>query len=248
MSTGNMDGDPMRFLREWIACSPADEAELRSAFHGRVADIGGGSGSRIDPCSRLAISDLEPELAVVIDRHFAERPRHGRRVKADIDAAGLPFDDDSFDVAVCMHVLEHITQPRSVLAEIRRVVGPRGWLLVAVPNGWSLSDNFYKLWKLVFRIFKGEKVPHVQRFTRRTMTHLLVGAGFQVHYVARIGETWEWMSRHPRIRHMLGAMTRLLEKVNPEVSSYGWLFIGRKDAPPSLVFPDSGLDTLGGVR
>jgi ubiquinone/menaquinone biosynthesis C-methylase UbiE len=227
-STANMTSDPLGFLREWVACSPADEAELRSAFHGRVADIGGGSGSRIDPCSRVAISDLNPEVAVVIDRHFAGRPGHGSPVKADIDAASLPFDDDSFDVAVCMHVLEHITNPRRVLAEIGRVVGPRGWLLVAVPNGWSFSDNLYKLWKLVFRIFKGERVPHVQRFTKRTLTDLVIGTGFQVHYVARIGETWEWMSKHPRIQRMLGGITRLLEKVNPEVSSYGWLFIVRR--------------------
>lgn len=44
----------------------------------------------------------------------------------------LPFPDNSFDLVVCMEVLEHLAQPRAGLAELCRVSAT--WLLLSVPN------------------------------------------------------------------------------------------------------------------
>lgn len=63
-------------------------------------------------------------------------------VTADLDPAGvdvqlditdMPFGDDSFDAIVCSHVLEHVPDDRSAMAELARVLRPGGWLLVLVP-------------------------------------------------------------------------------------------------------------------
>ena len=42
------------------------------------------------------------------------------------DATDLPFDDESFDFAICVHVLEHIPDDRKALAEFFRVLRPGG--------------------------------------------------------------------------------------------------------------------------
>lgn len=58
-----------------------------------------------------------------------------------VDAASLPYDDDSFDVCISVAVLHHLsTQERRVEAikEMLRVVRPGGRLLVEV---WCLEDN-----------------------------------------------------------------------------------------------------------
>jgi ubiquinone/menaquinone biosynthesis C-methylase UbiE len=52
-------------------------------------------------------------------------------VAADITA--LPFDDDSFDVVLCSHVLEHVEGEQQALAEIQRVLKPGGWAALMVP-------------------------------------------------------------------------------------------------------------------
>lgn len=44
----------------------------------------------------------------------------------------LPFPSKSFDLAVCMEVLEHLDEPERGLAELCRV--SREWLLLSVPN------------------------------------------------------------------------------------------------------------------
>jgi SAM-dependent methyltransferase len=51
----------------------------------------------------------------------------------------LPFDDKSFDLAICTEVLEHLLWPQRLLAEVRRVLSADGKVLVSIPNIASLS-------------------------------------------------------------------------------------------------------------
>lgn len=46
----------------------------------------------------------------------------------------LPFEDDTFDSASLLDVLEHVADQEAVLSEIRRVLKPGGRLIVTVPG------------------------------------------------------------------------------------------------------------------
>jgi SAM-dependent methyltransferase len=52
-------------------------------------------------------------------------------VAADIEV--LPFEDDSFDAILCIHVLEHVADDRNAMRELRRVLRPGGWAVIQVP-------------------------------------------------------------------------------------------------------------------
>src|SRR4029079_4754423 len=54
-------------------------------------------------------------------------------LRADLEAT-LPFGPDTFDVITMLAVLEHLNDPLRVLAEIRRVLSPRGTLILTVPS------------------------------------------------------------------------------------------------------------------
>jgi hypothetical protein len=49
------------------------------------------------------------------------------------DAHALPFADGAFDAAFSLAVLEHVADPRQVVAEMVRVLKPGGWLYSEVP-------------------------------------------------------------------------------------------------------------------
>jgi SAM-dependent methyltransferase len=51
-----------------------------------------------------------------------------------LDVTALPFDDESVDVVVCNHVLEHVPDDRKAMREIRRTLRPGGWALLLVPD------------------------------------------------------------------------------------------------------------------
>lgn len=61
-------------------------------------------------------------------------------VKADI--VDLPFEDNSFDVIICNHVLEHVVDDRKAMSELYRVMKPGGWGIVQVPMKNSLEKTY----------------------------------------------------------------------------------------------------------
>lgn len=61
-------------------------------------------------------------------------------VKADI--LHLPFENESFDVVFCNHVLEHIEDDRKAMSELYRVLKPGGWGILQVPMKTSLEKTY----------------------------------------------------------------------------------------------------------
>ena len=47
------------------------------------------------------------------------------------------LDDGSVDLVVSFETLEHLPEPRRLLAEARRVLRPGGRIIVSVPNDWT---------------------------------------------------------------------------------------------------------------
>jgi SAM-dependent methyltransferase len=47
---------------------------------------------------------------------------------------GIPYADESFDVAYAGEVIEHVYNPDLLVSEVRRVLRPRGHLIVTTPN------------------------------------------------------------------------------------------------------------------
>lgn len=61
-------------------------------------------------------------------------------IKADIQ--NLPFEDNSFDVIFCNHVLEHVNDDKKALSELYRVMKKGGWGIFQVPIRYQLEKTF----------------------------------------------------------------------------------------------------------
>lgn len=48
----------------------------------------------------------------------------------------LPFDSNTFDVALCLQTLEHVAEPFVVISELSRVLKPGGVLYLSAPQSW----------------------------------------------------------------------------------------------------------------
>ncbi len=61
-------------------------------------------------------------------------------VKADI--CNLPFEDNSYDVILCNHVLEHIPDDSKAMQELYRVLKPSGMGIFQIPQDLSRATTF----------------------------------------------------------------------------------------------------------
>lgn len=68
-----------------------------------------------------------------IDFVSVDLKHSGPHVTTIGDIVNLPFANASFDVVVCIHVLEHIIDDRRAISELFRVLKPGGWAFVSVP-------------------------------------------------------------------------------------------------------------------
>jgi 2-polyprenyl-6-hydroxyphenyl methylase/3-demethylubiquinone-9 3-methyltransferase len=102
----------------------------------RVLDIGCGGGFLAEEFAargcRVTGVDPSPASIAAARAHAAGRGlRIGYRVGAGEE---LPFPDDSFDVACCCDVLEHVADVNRVIGETARVLGPGGLYLFDTVN------------------------------------------------------------------------------------------------------------------
>jgi len=58
------------------------------------------------------------------------------------DITAIPYPDASFDVILCIHVLEHVEDDRLAMRELCRVLRPDGWAVVLVPLDLSRESTY----------------------------------------------------------------------------------------------------------
>jgi ubiquinone/menaquinone biosynthesis C-methylase UbiE len=119
-------GADAKFLHYMVSISGVAQED-------RVLDIACGPGACAlafaRRCRRVIGLDPSPEL-VAQARAAALRARAANAgfVVGEVERMG--FRDGAFDAAVCRFAFHHFTDPAHVFAEMARVVGPRGWMVV----------------------------------------------------------------------------------------------------------------------
>lgn len=91
-------------------------------------------------------------------------PDTGEVVDVFADAADLPLTSSIADAVICTEVMEHVPDPRRMLADVHRVLRPGGALVLSVPFTWHIHDEPYDYW----------------RFTEYGLHRILEESGFEV--------------------------------------------------------------------
>ncbi|MBV6644746.1 MAG: class I SAM-dependent methyltransferase [Cyclobacteriaceae bacterium] len=64
--------------------------------------------------------------------------------KVKMDIHKIPFDDNTFDVIFCNHVLEHVDDDILAMREMHRVLKPGGWAILQIPIFHPLKKETYE--------------------------------------------------------------------------------------------------------
>jgi glycosyltransferase involved in cell wall biosynthesis len=197
----------------------------------RVLDIGAGSGHMARALAKAIGPAGEVQAVDVLDQRLVT-DGYGFTLVEDTK---LPFPDESFDVVVSNHVIEHVGDRDDQLRhlrEIRRVLGPEGVCYLAVPSRWVLLEPHVRLPFLSWlpRTLRSPYVRLARRGshydcelpTRRGLRGLLAQAGLKGS--ERTVEAMRVMSLVEQRTGLVGAilrapswLLRLLTPVNPTI-------------------------------
>jgi ubiquinone/menaquinone biosynthesis C-methylase UbiE len=100
----------------------------------RVLDVATGAGhaafAYAPHVAEVIASDITPEMLALVEQGAAERGLANVRTRGDALAEALPFADAEFDKVLCRVAPHHFANVRRFLDESRRVLKPRGVLVL----------------------------------------------------------------------------------------------------------------------
>lgn len=135
-----------------------------------LLDVGSGDGVLLEIASTLGLRvlGLETSQALIAD----SRKRLGEQAVGDIDITELPAAQ--FDVVTLINVIEHLREPRLMLAAAARVLVPDGIIVLHTPNAGGVPARLRGAqWHQI------EPLEHLYYFTGQTLGCLLERTGFE---------------------------------------------------------------------
>lgn len=182
-----------------------------------VLDIGAGTGDFLLTCknSNWKVTGIEPSLDA---RNIASK----KDIKLFNELSEV--ENQKFDVITMWHVLEHVPSLKVYISQIKKLLKPKGVLVVAVPNYKSYDANYYKefwaaydvprhLWHFsknsISKLFKKEKMNVVKVLPMK----------FDAYYVSLLSEKYKTGKMNPIKAFFTGFISNWKARSTKEYSS-----------------------------
>ncbi len=158
-------------MQQWLYARRVRGVEsVAGAGRGRVLDVGCGRGLLLKEFQRRGWTVQGTELS----EGGAAYAREVLGLEVSIgELSSLCFPPNHFDVVTLWHVLEHLPDPRVLLAEVNRILKPGGVLFVGVPNFGGCEARVCRAgW------FHLDVPRHLTHFTQDDLAKAVKEAGF----------------------------------------------------------------------
>jgi ubiquinone/menaquinone biosynthesis C-methylase UbiE len=182
----------------------------------KILDVGCGPGGYIIALAKRdrECHGVDPLKAISLAK--ARKNAKEERVAIFLcRAAGeyLPYEDEVFDLVLCLSTLQHVSNQKNTLREIRRVLKHNGRLLTSIPT----TQNIHTLFR------KTVPAHFTAAYSAAEIKQMLIEADFQILETTASGFFPPFLTRILRFYYvLLGEKTtrRLIEALNKIANSW----------------------------
>lgn len=140
---------------------------LKTGALGKLLDVGAGNGSVLNEISKRNLCSEMHALEISASGLEKIKNLNLTLIKdaQKFDGYKIPYTDNMFDTAICIHVMEHVEHERMLLREIGRV-SKDIFLEVPLEGGLRGKTNY--------------KYGHINYYTPLSMTALIETSGLEI--------------------------------------------------------------------
>lgn len=131
------DNDTFQLARDHLQEFVKKTATRLQAESGRLLEVGPQDRSLV----RESFHNFAVETFDIVDTY-------GPALVGDITKVNDFIADSTYDVVVCMEVIEHTLNPFDAVKEIRRVLKHEGYLLISAPLNWRIHGPSPDCWRI----------------------------------------------------------------------------------------------------
>ena len=151
---------------KWINCEIFDDSYLYKDIHIEKCN---NCGHLFNVLTNIEIRNLKKYYEVEHTRNTITFGSQRVLTVGINDAYSIPFDDNSFSVVILDQVLEHLTNLKLVMKEIKRVLDKGGLCYINVPDAERYDDIYWYIMR-----------EHVQHFSLTNLKLLAQRNGFEL--------------------------------------------------------------------
>ena len=118
--------------------------------------------------------DISSQMIDVARKNIEEKGINNVELSVE-DAYNLPFDNDMFDIVVCINSLHNMIYPEKALSEIKRVLKPEGRFVATVTG---IGSRKFKIMMSIFKFLTNFPVFH--KLNLEEFADMLSKAGFSI--------------------------------------------------------------------
>lgn len=198
-------------------------APLLPAMAERVLDVGCGAGATLHWLKQTGRCRVGVGIEMMESAAAIARTRADQVIVGDANLlVASALDAASFDVVLCLDVLEHLVDPWAFVAKLPRLLKPGGLVIASLPNVRHLRVVLPLLLAGRWRYESSGLLDrtHLRFFTRESALELLAGGGLKVQ---------RWERRLPPWNSKAGALNIASLGLARDLVTMSYLIAARAD-------------------